>query len=456
MIDNRTPHLNLPLPHPDNVLEDDVTRLRGALTQIDTALNNAATEDTNVLNAAVAADADVLAAAIAADAIVAANATAADAAVLAAANAHADGLVVGLWDDRGSFNASVNTYPTTGGSGASGAILKGDIWTVSVIATAGPLLGFAVGATVRALVDAPGQTGANWSRLSVGIGYVPENTASKDASNGYAGLTAFKLNLRNAANTITSWFTTAATAARTWTMPDKDGTVAMTSDITGTNSGTNTGDETTASIKTKLGIVTLSGSNTGDQTSVSGNAGTATALQTARTIDGQSFDGTANITITAPAMHAAASKATPVDADEFGYVDSEASNVIKKTTWSSIKAALKAYFDGIFGIVRQNSQSAAYTTVLADAGKHIYHPSADTTARTWTIDSNANVAYPIGTAITFVNDTSAGVITIAITADTLVLAGTGATGNRTLAANGMATALKTTATRWMISGSGLT
>jgi hypothetical protein len=42
--------------------------------------------------------------------------------------------------------------------------------------------------------------------------------------------------------------------------------------------------------------LTLSGSNTGDQTSVSGNAGTATALQTARTIGGVSFDGTANIT----------------------------------------------------------------------------------------------------------------------------------------------------------------
>lgn len=39
----------------------------------------------------------------------------------------------------------------------------------------------------------------------------------------------------------------------------------------------------------------LSGTNTGDQTSVSGNAGTATALQTARTIAGVSFDGTANI-----------------------------------------------------------------------------------------------------------------------------------------------------------------
>lgn len=39
-----------------------------------------------------------------------------------------------------------------------------------------------------------------------------------------------------------------------------------------------------------------SGTNTGDQTSVSGNAGTATALATPRTIGGGSFDGTDNVT----------------------------------------------------------------------------------------------------------------------------------------------------------------
>jgi len=106
--------------------------------------------------------------------------------------------------------------------------------------------------------------------------------------------------------------------------------------------------------------------------------------------------------------------------------------------------------------VPQNSQSAAYTTVLADQGKHILHPSADTTARVYTIDSNANVAYPVGTAITFVNQNSAGTITISITADTMRLAGAGTTGSRTLAANGVATALKITTTEWIISGTGLT
>lgn len=104
----------------------------------------------------------------------------------------------------------------------------------------------------------------------------------------------------------------------------------------------------------------------------------------------------------------------------------------------------------------QNSQSAAYTLVIADAGKHIYHPSADTTARIWTIPANSSVAFPVGTAVTFVNDCSAGVVTISITTDTLVLAGPGTTGSRSLAACGSATAVKVTTTRWIISGVGLT
>lgn len=43
----------------------------------------------------------------------------------------------------------------------------------------------------------------------------------------------------------------------------------------------------------------LSGINTGDQTTITGNAGTATKLQTARAINGVNFDGSAAITITA-------------------------------------------------------------------------------------------------------------------------------------------------------------
>jgi hypothetical protein len=107
-----------------------------------------------------------------------------------------------------------------------------------------------------------------------------------------------------------------------------------------------------------------------------------------------------------------------------------------------------------FRNIPQNSKSAAYTLVLADAGKHIFHPAADNTARTFTIPANASVAYPVGTVITFINMAVADV-TIAITTDTLTLSDAGTTGSRTLATNGSATCIKITSTQWLISGSGL-
>jgi hypothetical protein len=57
-------------------------------------------------------------------------------------------------------------------------------------------------------------------------------------------------------------------------------------------------DYTTAE-KTKLSAIT--GSNTGDQTTITGNAGTATKLATARNINGVAFDGSADITVPAAA-----------------------------------------------------------------------------------------------------------------------------------------------------------
>lgn len=134
---------------------------------------------------------------------------------------YVDSTVVGLWDDRGTFDASVNTYPTTGGSGTAGAILKGDIWTISVIASSGDLLNYPIGSTVRALVDTPGQTTANWA-----VSFGGSLTSQKDISNGLAGLTLFKINFKNAADTFTSFLTNVNTAARTYTFPDWDMTVA--------------------------------------------------------------------------------------------------------------------------------------------------------------------------------------------------------------------------------------
>ena len=105
--------------------------------------------------------------------------------------------------------------------------------------------------------------------------------------------------------------------------------------------------------------------------------------------------------------------------------------------------------------VPQNSQSAAYTLVIGDSGKHILHPVGDANVRTFTIPDNGTVAFVIGTAIVFVN-MSASAVTIAITTDTMNLSGAGTTGSRTLAQYGVATALKLTSTNWIISGTNLT
>jgi hypothetical protein len=145
-------------------------------------------------------------------------------------------------------------------------------------------------------------------------------------------------------------------------------------------------------------------------------------------------------TLASPAFTGVPTAPTPVSTD----------NSTTLATTAFVQSAV-----GTPGTVPENSKSANYTTVLTDAGKFIYHPSTDANARTFTIDSNANVAYVLGTVISFVN-LSANALTIAITADTMYLAGPGTTGSRTLAQYGCCTALKTDATTWIISGTGLT
>jgi hypothetical protein len=159
-----------------------------------------------------------------------------------------------------------------------------------------------------------------------------------------------------------------------------------------------------------------------------------------------------------------------------------ASSWTANQTFNSSSAQIKGSSTGVTSLASANASATNYTvtfpaetmevgfrsipqiTKVADgapttgadltySGKHIYHTS---TAGTFTIPANGSIAYPIGTALTFVNGNGAGALTIAITTDTMRLAGAGTTGSRTLAANGVATAVKLTETEWIISGSGLT
>jgi hypothetical protein len=99
--------------------------------------------------------------------------------------------------------------------------------------------------------------------------------------------------------------------------------------------------------------------------------------------------------------------------------------------------------------------SAATTVAATHGGKTLRHPASDANARTLTIDSNANLALPVGFTFTVINETSQAV-TLAITSDTLILGGDGSTGSRTIAQDGIVTATKVASTRWYVSGVGVT
>lgn len=98
------------------------------------------------------------------------------------------------------------------------------------------------------------------------------------------------------------------------------------------------------------------------------------------------------------------------------------------------------------------AKTTNYTAVLADANKSILF---NATTLTGTIPANSSVAYPIGTVLIFDN-TFAGNLLVAITTDTMTLAGTTTVGTRTIAQNGSMTARKITATSWLAMGVGVT
>ena len=204
--------------------------------------------------------------------------------------------VTGLLDYRGSYDASTNLFPATGGSGLLGAILKGDFWICSV---AGTLWGIPVtaGDLIIAIVDTPWQTSTNWDLIENTLGYTPANTALSNLASVAinTSLVSDTDNTDNIGSSLIKWATgfftnLGATGTRI--------TKGWFTDIESTNIPTVNGS-------TLASALNLSGTNTWDQTSVTGNAWTATALQTARTIGtatgdvtsaGSTFDGSANNT----------------------------------------------------------------------------------------------------------------------------------------------------------------
>ena len=183
---------------------------------------------------------------------------------------------------------------------------------------------------------------------------------------GGAGYGTGTAHAYTAAGTSGQVLTSAGAGAPTWSTP----TTGTVTSVNGT--GTVNGITLTGTV-TSTGNLTLGGTLSGVSltTQVSGtlpvaNGGTGVTTST----------GSGNVVLsTSPTL------TTPV-------LGTPSSGTLSSCTVDGTNAV--GYIN-----IPQNSQSAAYTLVAADAGKHIFHPSTDANARTFTIPANGSVAYPI-------------------------------------------------------------
>jgi hypothetical protein len=200
-------------------------------------------------------------------------------------------------------------------------------------------------------------------------------------------------------------------------------------------------------------------------------------VELASTYDGTFFDGnttasggvtyawtgTANAstsTATRTATFAEIANAVPAGGTA-GQVLVKGSGLNYSTSWTNTPAEgtneTAATGFGYRGVPRSSASEIFdnYEITASDSGKYIYSIYGAT--RGITIPRNAINPLPVGTTIVFIN-AEAATVTFSVstaTGDTLRLAGSGTTGNRTLSGHGMATLIKVAPTIWYISGTGL-
>jgi len=207
---------------------------------------------------------------------------------------------------------------------------------------------------------------------------------------------------------------------------------------------------TTPALGTPSAVVLTNGTGLPISTGVSGlGTGVATALGIAVGSAGApiTFNGAAG---TPSSISLTNATNVPSDATKAPLASPTFTGTVTIPTVAAGTTSTATVGAGYMGLPQNATTTGAATVAAADAGKHIY----STATRTITIDSNANLALPIGTTVTFIAGSGA-TVTIAITTDTMYLAGAGTTGSRTLAAFGVATAVKIASTTWIISGNGL-
>jgi hypothetical protein len=195
---------------------------------------------------------------------------------------------------------------------------------------------------------------------------------------------------------------------------------------------------------------------------LTGNASTATALATARNIQGVAFNGTTNITVVT------AGTGITVSGTQVA-VDLSDSTSSTSTTTAATPNAVKSAYDlansalpksggamtgaitfqatQTYPKIPANTQTTAYTLVASDAGKHVNITSGGVTIP-------ANI-FSSGDAISIYNNSASAQTITQGSSTTLRKAGSSETGNRTLAQYGLSTILCVGTNEFVISGSGL-
>jgi hypothetical protein len=106
--------------------------------------------------------------------------------------------------------------------------------------------------------------------------------------------------------------------------------------------------------------------------------------------------GTITVGRLGTAIAGANEKATPVDGDSLGLSDSESADVLKKLTWTNVKATLKTYFDGIYITLPPPPDTINEYTLTTIGGVYVWKLSGTPA----TYDDGSGITYDDGGAVT--------------------------------------------------------
>jgi hypothetical protein len=195
---------------------------------------------------------------------------------------------VGTFTGTAAYNLSVdasgNIIETTAGGGSPVTSVSGTTNRITSTGGTTPVIDISSSYVGQSSITTLGTIGTGvWNGTAIGDSYISSASTwnAKAASGANTDITSVLLNQ-------TGLVIKGATSNALTIKPNETLSATRTLNIV-------TGDASRT--LTFSGDATISGTNTGDQTTITGNAATATALQTARNIQGVSFDGTANIDI---------------------------------------------------------------------------------------------------------------------------------------------------------------